>query len=90
MKDLNDAMGASARDHIARGFPITRLEALILFGVQSLPGLITRMRQEGWVIKSKRVPLAKAIRRVNEHAVLTPPKNLPVREIQITEYWVSK
>ena len=90
MKDFKDALGTAAREHIASGYPITRLEAMIFFGVQSLPGLITRMRQEGWVIKSKRVPLAKAIRRVNEHAVLAPPKNLPVRDIQITEFWVSK
>ena len=90
MKDLKEALSTAAREHIISGYPITRLEAMVLFGVQSLPGLITRMRQEGWVIKSKKVPFAKAIRRINKHAVLTPPENLPVRDIQITEFWVSK
>ena len=47
------------------------------------------MRRQGWVIESRNVPYATAVRRVNEHAVLQPPVNLPVREIQLTEYWVN-
>jgi len=36
------------------------------------------------------VPYAAAVVRVNQHAVLEPPPNLPIREIQLTEYQISK
>ena len=90
MKDFNDALGTAAREHIAGGYPITRIEAMVLYGIQNFPDLISLMRKEGWMIKSRRGPYAKAIRRINEFAVLQTPENLPVRKIQITEYWVSK
>ena len=90
MKNLNYGNTLASREHIADGLPITRLEALVLYGVQNLAQVVSSMRREGWVIKSKRVSYAAAVRRVNEHAVLTPPPNLPIRDIQLTEYWVSK
>jgi hypothetical protein len=42
------------------------------------------------MVHSRRIPYAAAMRRVNEHAVLQTPSNLPIKEIQLTEYWVSK
>ena len=89
MKNFKHGNTLAAREHIADGLPITRLEALVLYGVQNLAQVVSSMRREGWVIKSKRVSYAAAVRRVNEHAVLTPPSNLPIRDIQLTEYWVS-
>jgi len=75
---------------LLEGRPITRLEAIILYGVANLPDLVREMRKQGWTVHSRSVPYAAAARRVNEHAVLQPPKNLPVKEIQLTEYWVSR
>lgn len=80
----------AAREHIAEGKPITRLEALVFYGVANITDLVSELRKQGWVIKSKQVPFAAAIKRVNEFAVLKPPKNLPVREIFITEYQISR
>ena len=51
---------------------------------------VKEMRHQGWVIESRLVSYAAASKRVNQHAVLQPPSNLPAREIQLTEYWVSK
>jgi hypothetical protein len=48
------------------------------------------MRRQGWIVHSRKIPYAAAMRRVNEHAVLQTPSNLPIKEIQLTEYWVSK
>ena len=90
MKDIRYGLGSAAKEHIVRGEPITRLEALVLFGLQNLADLIRNMRREGWVIHSKRVPYAAAIRRINEYARVEPPKNLPVREIHLTEYRISR
>lgn len=78
------------REHLASGKPITRLEALVLFGVSNLTDMISEMRKQGWVIESRLTTYAAASKRLNQYAVLQPPANLPVREIMFTEYWISK
>ena len=77
-------------EHLSSGKPISRLEALTLYGVQQLNTEIIRLRREGWNIKSRTIFFAEAVRRVNEHAMYSPPKNLPVGEIKLTDYWLSK
>lgn len=85
-------MNLAAREHMAGGNPLTRLEALVLFGVSNLPELVYEMKKEGYVMHSKKIAYAAAVVRLNasNHAVLKPPPNLPIREIQLTEYWVSR
>lgn len=78
------------KEHLLAGNPITHLESIVLFGVPSLTKVISDMRREGWIIKSRMVSYAGALARINRHATLAPPANLPVREIHLTEYWVSK
>jgi len=78
------------KEHLLSGKPITGLEALLFFGVRTLTAAICRIHKEGWIVKSRRHPFAAAIKRVNEYAVLKHPKNLPIREIELTEYWVNK
>ncbi len=90
MKSEKYGLGLAAREHLASGKPITRLEALVLYGVSNLTDLVNKMRKQGWIIESRAAPFAAAVNRVNEHAILKPPSNLPVREIVLTEYWVSK
>jgi hypothetical protein len=58
--------------------------------VSNLPELIAAMRRQGFVIESRTVPYAAAVVRINKHAVLQPPANLPIREIALTEYWINK
>ena len=90
MKSERFGLALAAREHLASGQPITRLEAIILYGVSNLPDVVKEMRRQGWTIKSRKVPFAAAVKRLNEHAVLQTPANLPVRDIVLTEYWVSK
>lgn len=85
-----NGLALAAREHLASGKPITRMEAIVLYGVANLPDIIKEMRRQGWVIKSRTVTYATAMTRLNEYAELRPPKNLPIREIQFTEYWVSR
>ena len=80
----------AVREYLAGGKPITELESVVLFGVTSLPGLLSILRKEGWVFGSRRISYAQAVRRVNEHAVFTPPPELPIRDIQLTEWWISR
>lgn len=80
----------AAREHLLSGKPLTRMEALILFGLSNLPELVYELRQIGFTVNTKKVPYATAMVRINQHAVLKPPPNLPIREIMFTEYWVSR
>jgi hypothetical protein len=88
----SDTTGAAlaTREHLLSGKPITRIEALVLFGLSNLPELVYEMRKQQFIIKSRKVSYATAMVRINQYAVLTPPANLPIREIMFTEYWVSK
>jgi hypothetical protein len=90
MSDIRNGVALAAREHLASGEPITRLEALVLYGLSNLTGLVSEMRRQGWVIQSRTVAYAAAVARVNKYAALQPPRNLPVREIRLTEYWVGK
>ena len=83
-------LASAAKEHLASGAPITRLEALILYGVANLPDVVAEMRRQGWVVDSRSVPYAAAVARVNRHATVQPPATLPVRDIVLTEYWVNR
>ena len=78
------------KEHMLDGNPVTRLEAITLFGVGNFNSEITRLRKEGWIVESQKVPFVKALKRVNEYASFKPPKNLPIKEILLTEYWISR
>jgi len=84
------SMNLAVREFLATGKPLTELEAILLFGAPRLTDLISKLRKEGHVINSQRISYAAVLRRVNEHAVLTPPQNLPIRELFFTEWWISQ
>lgn len=78
------------REHMLDGQRVSLLEAILIFGVQNLNAELTRLRKDGFLIKSESVPMAKIIRRANEFANCQPPSALPYREIVMTEYWISR
>jgi hypothetical protein len=78
------------KEHLLLGNPITHLECIVIFGVPGLTKVISDLRKEGYVINKRRVPFVAAMRRINEHAVLQAPPNLPVKEVFLTEFWVSR
>jgi hypothetical protein len=85
------AIGETAcREFLLAGNKVTFMEAAIMFGIGSLTGLTTRMRQEGYIVKTDSCSYAAAVERLSPHARLVPPPNLPIKEIQLTEYWVSR
>ena len=89
-KTNTSGLNLAAREHLMSGLPLTRLEALVLFGVSNLPELVYEMKKQGIIINKKDVAYAAAMVRINQYATLKPPPNLPIREIMLTEYWVSK
>jgi hypothetical protein len=76
-------------EHLLSGGEISLIESQLIFGVQSLTAELGRLKKKGFFVRSKKVPMAKAIRRANETCTVRPPLNLPVREILITEYWLE-
>jgi hypothetical protein len=89
MSKNNYGLALAAKEHLVSGLPLTRLEALIFFGLSNLTDLISEMRKQGWIIKSRKITMAAAVVRINQNAVLKPPSNLPQREILCTEYWIE-
>ena len=80
----------AVHEYLATGKALTELESAVLFGVTGLTALLTRLRKEGWVIQSRKITYAAALKRINEYARLTPPDNLPIREIMLTEWWINQ
>jgi hypothetical protein len=78
------------REHMIEGHRVSLLEAFLLFGVQNLNAELARMKKEGFLVRSQRVPMAKIITRTNKYVQCSVPDALPYREIQMTEYWISQ
>jgi hypothetical protein len=78
------------REHMLEGNRVSLLEAILLFGVQSLNAELARMKKEGFLIRHQRVPMARIIARANKYVKCSVPDALPYREINMSEYWVSK
>ena len=78
------------REHMLDGHHVTLIEALVMFGVQALNRQLTTMKRNGHIIKSQKIEMIKVIRRMNEFTQCKPPKNLPTKEIIMTEYWISR
>lgn len=88
MADYQPAL--ALREHMLEGHRVSLLEAILLFGVQSLNAELARMKKEGYIIRSQRVPMAKIVTRTNKYVSCAVPDALPYREIQMTEYWISR
>ena len=78
------------KEHLLEGHKVTVLEAFLLFGVQNFRAVLTNFKRDGFLVKSERVPMAKAIRRINSYTTCQTPKDLPIREILVMEWWFSK
>ena len=80
---------AAVKDFLLTGKPLTSLEGGVLFGCTGLGRVVSRLRKAGFRIDTRKVSYALALRRINELAQLTPPADLPIREIFLTEYRVK-
>ena len=87
-KDYSGVM--ALKEHIINGNCVSNLEALLLFGVQNLSMEMRRMKNEGYFIKSQKVPMQKILRRINKYTICKSPENLPTKNILSIEYWVNK
>lgn len=89
MANPNFQPALALREHMLAGNKVSLLEAILLFGVQNPNAEITRLKKE-FLVKSERVSMAKILRRINDFTLCQPPKNLPYKEIYMSEYWISR
>lgn len=87
---IRNCLSLALREFLLEGRPVTRLEAMALFGVQNLTADIKRLRQDGFIIKKRDIRLVEAITRLRKHMLYESPPNLPINEIFVTEYWISR
>ena len=78
------------KEHLLDGHKISRIEALVIFGVQDLNRELNRMKKNGFIIKNDKASMIKIVTRLNKFSKCIPPKNLPMKEIIMNEYWISK
>jgi len=90
MKNKKYGNTMALKEHMLQGNKVSLIEALLLFGVQGFTAEITRLRNDGFIIKSQRVSMTKILKRINRYTKCQPPKNLPVIEIIMTEWWISR
>jgi hypothetical protein len=90
MNKSNYKTSLALEEHMLSGERVSIIEANIVFGVQSFNRTLTSMKRNGRLIKTQKVPMAKVIRRLNNYCLCKPPKELPLREILVSEYWISQ
>jgi hypothetical protein len=90
MSDIRFGSAAALFGYMEEGNRISLIEAMLIFGVQSPNREFTNIKKRGYIIKKERVPMAKVLRRINQFIRCEAPKELPVSEIFLTEYWIQK
>ena len=81
---------AALREYLLNGGKITRLESLLYFGVQNLTAVISYLKKDGYIINKENISMLKVLKRVNESIKCTHPNNLPVKEIIMSEWYISR
>ena len=78
------------KEHILAGKPLSMLEAVVLYGVSNGYAATGRLRKDGFVITAERIPLARAYARLKQYMPIEPPKDLPTKEVSITQWRLER
>ncbi len=90
MKNIRFGKQDALIDYLIDGNVITGLEALLLFGVHNLTAVISKIRSKGYLLQRRQTYFVKVLIRVNKKFRVEVPDNLPINEIEVSEYWISK
>ena len=77
-------------DHMLKGNRVSRIESLVIFGVQNFTAVLSNLKKDRFIIKKEPVTMARILRRINQYATCRVPKNLPTKNIIMHEWWVSR
>ena len=77
-------------EYVLKGNRISILEGVLYFGVSNPYEAIRRLKQKGFIIKKSPVTMAKILTRINKQLKVDHFKNLPISDINMHEWWLSK
>lgn len=77
-------------EHLYKKLPITRLEAITLYGVNDLLSAIRRLRNSGLKIERSVITQEQALKRLQKVIKCSPPKGTPFKELKTSEYRLVK
>ena len=89
-KTLKYGNTSALKEYMLKGNRVSRIESLLYFGVQNFTAVLTLIKRDGYIIKKTPVSMAKIITRINKSLKCEAPKNLPLREITMSEWWISR
>jgi len=78
------------KEHLLDGNKVSRIESLLIFGVQNFTAVLSNIKKDGFIIKKEAVTMAKILRRINKLSNCQAPQNLPIKDIIMHEWWISK
>lgn len=90
MQNIKYGKASALKDYLLEGNKISFIEASLLFGVGNLWNQIRLIKNDGFIVNSKKVSMLKIITRLNKKIVCKTPINLPIKDIEMIEYWISK
>ena len=88
MNKIKYQSNMALHEHMLGGNRITLIEALMILVFKH--SIVNNYHESGIFIKSQKIPMIQVIKRMKKYSTCQPPKNLPTKEILMTEYWVSK
>ena len=77
-------------EYVLKGNRISILEGVLYFGVSNPYEAIRRLKKKGFVIKKSLVTMARILTRINKQLKCEHFPNLPVSDITMHEWWLSK
>lgn len=77
-------------EYVLKGNRISILEGVLYFGVSNPYEAIRRLKKKGFIIKKSPVTMARILARINKQLKCEHFKNLPVSDINMHEWWLSK
>ena len=73
-----------------KGLPLTRLEAIVLYGVNDLTRCLSRLKVSGMQIERKVITMEAAFKRLQTVTKCKPLARTPIKDIMTSEYRLLK
>lgn len=80
----------AVEEHLYKKLPLTRLEAIVLYGVNDLTGRIAKLRASGMQIERKVITMENAFKRLQKITKCKPLAQTPIKDIKTSEYRLIK
>ena len=89
MSKVQHSGGVAVREHLAGGLPITKLEALVCYGVADLGSQVRRLRKEGIAIRWRYMSRQRSHQRIQEMFGLSVPEPMFQVRACVAEYQLA-